>query len=111
MTIAAQSSNHDFGADLTIYSGQGFILDPPALPGDDGDINIFSGTGYINIGGTARNGSGSVNLMGLIFFPNTLGPTSPPVDGVFMWANNGNLYCMTPSGDSFLLSNPLLPIP
>jgi len=111
MTIAAQSSNHDFGADLTIYSGQGFILDPPALPGDDGDINIFAGTGYINIGGTARNGSGSVNLMGLIFFPNTLGPTSPPVDGVFMWANNGNLYCMTPSGDSFLLSNPLLPIP
>lgn len=103
MSIVSQSSNFNKGSNLNFYSGRGYISNPPAAPGDDGNINIFAGNGQVNIGGTAYSGTGSVNLMGPVFFPNTLAPETP-LSGVFIWAYNGNLFCKGPNGDTYQLN-------
>lgn len=96
--FSAQTSNYAKGGSVYIYSGAGYVLDPPAISGNDGNINILAGTGQVNIGGTAASGAGSVNLMGYIFFPNTTAPTAAPVNGAYIFAAGGNLYCMGSDG-------------
>ena len=95
--VSAQSSDHAKGGDINIYSGVGFRLEPPSYPGDDGNINIYAGYGQVNIGGTPVGGSGSVNLLGAIFFSNSIVPGTP-ISGAFIYASGGNLYCKGTDG-------------
>jgi hypothetical protein len=104
LTIEAQSSPDAKGGDIKIYSGYGYTSYPPAADGDDGNIDIFSGNGRVNIGGTAYNGSGGVNLMGIVFLPNSDLPPTPPVNGSYIYSYVGNLYCMGTDGISHQLN-------
>ncbi len=98
LTLEAQYSPDAKGGDINIYSGYGYTSVPPATAGDDGNINIFSGNGRVNIGGTAYNGAGGVNLMGIVFLPDSDIPYTPPVSGSYIYSYVGNLYCMGTDG-------------
>jgi hypothetical protein len=99
LTLFAQTSNHNKGGDINIYSGYGYLLDPPAIPGDDGNINIIAGNG------PAFGGTGGINLVGSVFFQNTADP-GIPTNGVFLWSNNGRLLCKGPDGVTYQLNWP-----
>lgn len=98
LTLRSQYSPNNKGGDINIYSGTGYFDYPPATAGDDGNINISAGNGRVNIGGTAYNGSGGVNLTGIVFLPDSDVPSTPPVNGSYIYSYVGNLYCMGTDG-------------